>query len=96
MLNRLLTLANPLGNQPSSQAIITDLVAHENVEFMLVAKAHGYDTCPIGGFKHEELADVVGIDKKRYKALHIISIGKADEEGYESVRLKVSDVATFL
>jgi nitroreductase len=66
------------------------------MQFMHVAKAHGYDTCPIGGFKHEELADVVGIDKKRYKALHIISVGKAAEEGYESVRLKVSDVTKFL
>jgi nitroreductase len=66
------------------------------MQLMLVAKQHGYDTCPIGGFKHDELADVVGIDKNRYKALHILSIGKADEAGYESVRLDVKDVAKFL
>merc|ERR1711965_947282 len=39
VLKRLFTTARPRGSQPSSQAISTDLVAQENVELMLVAKA---------------------------------------------------------
>ena len=65
------------------------------MQLMLSAKAHGYDTCPIGGYRHDMLADVVGIDKKRYKPLLIISLGKADEEGWDSVRLPLEDVVTF-
>ncbi len=65
------------------------------MQFMLSAKAHGYDTCPIGGFRQDMLADVVGIDKNRYKPLLIISIGKAAEKGYQSTRLTLDEVVTF-
>jgi len=65
------------------------------MQFMLAAKSHGYDTCPIGGFRQDMLADVVGIDKKRYKPVLIISIGKAAENGYQSTRLTLDEVVTF-
>lgn len=65
------------------------------MQLMLVAKAHGYDTCPIGGFRHHKLAEVFGLDEERYKPLLIISIGKADEDGYESIRLGLDDVVKY-
>jgi len=67
-----------------------------SMQLMLVAKSHGYDTCPIGGFKRHEIAKALGIDPDRYKPLLIISIGKADENGYDSIRLKPNDVTTYL
>lgn len=67
-----------------------------SMQLMHIAREHGYDTCSIGGFKHEEIADALGIDKKRYKPVMLLSIGKKAEDGYPSVRLDVDDVAHWL
>ena len=66
------------------------------MQLMHIARDHGYDTCPIGGFKHEEIADALGIDKKRYKPVMLLSMGKKDEDGYPSVRLDVDDISHWL
>ncbi|MGB1097235.1 MAG: nitroreductase family protein, partial [Acholeplasmataceae bacterium] len=63
------------------------------MNLMYVAREHGYDTCPIGGFNHEMIHDVVDLDKDRYSPVMIISIGKAAEEGFPSIRLPFDDVA---
>lgn len=66
------------------------------MNLMYVAREHGYDTCPIGGFNHEMIHDVVGLDKERYTPVMIVSIGKAAEEGFPSVRLPFDDVAKII
>lgn len=66
------------------------------MQLMHIARSHGYDTCPIGGFKHELIADALSIDKKRYKPVMILSIGKRDEEGHHSVRLDPKDITSWL
>lgn len=65
------------------------------MQLMLVARAHGYDTNPIGGFDAEHLAEAFGLDKERYHPIMILSIGKAAEEGYQSVRLPVEKITEF-
>lgn len=65
------------------------------MQLMLVAKSYGYDTCPIGGFRHDLLAKTFGLDETRYKPLLVISIGKANENGWDSVRLPIADTVTF-
>lgn len=65
------------------------------MQLMLVARAHGYDTNPIGGFDTEHLAEAFGLDKERYHPIMILSIGKAAEEGYQSVRLPVEKITEF-
>lgn len=67
-----------------------------SMQMMHIAREYGYDTCSIGGFKHEEIADALGIDNKRYKPVMILSIGKKAEEGYPSIRLDVEDITTWL
>ena len=57
------------------------------MQFMLVARAHGYETNPIGGFEAEKLAETFGLDQERYVPVMILSVGKGMETGYESVRL---------
>ncbi|GEM01618.1 Nitroreductase [Halolactibacillus halophilus] len=57
------------------------------MQLMLVARAYGYDTNPIGGFEADQLAEAFDLDPKRYVPVTILSIGKAKESGYESVRL---------
>ncbi len=66
------------------------------MQLMHVARSYGYDTCPIGGFKHELLAESLGLDPKRYRPILIISIGKKAEDGYPSVRLDADTVTTWL
>lgn len=67
-----------------------------SMQLMQIAREYGYDTCAIGGFKHEEIADALGIDKKRYKPVMLLSIGKKAEDGYPSVRLDVEDITSWL
>ena len=65
------------------------------MQFMLTARAHGYDTNPIGGFEKDQLAEAFGLDKDRYVPVMILSVGKAAEEGYQSVRLDAQTVTSF-
>lgn len=66
------------------------------MQLMHIARSHGYDTCPIGGFKHDQIAEALGLDSHRYKPVLIVSIGKADEDGYPSVRLDVEDITKWI
>lgn len=65
------------------------------MQFMLTARAHGYDTCPIGGFEKDQIAEAFGMDKDRYVPVMMMSIGKAADEGYQSVRLPVDRITTW-
>jgi len=64
------------------------------MQFMLVARAHGYDTNPMAGFEVDQVAKAFDLDEERYAPVMIISIGKAKQEGHESVRLS-ADKFTF-
>lgn len=68
-----------------------------SMQLMLVARAHGYDTNPIGGFEKDQIADAFGLDKERYQPIMLISIsiGKAAQQGYPSYRLPVETVASW-
>ena len=65
------------------------------MQLMLSARAHGYDTNPIGGFEADQLAEAFGLEKERYVPVMILSIGKALEEGYNSIRLDAKELTTF-
>ncbi|MFT9450832.1 nitroreductase family protein [Liquorilactobacillus ghanensis] len=65
------------------------------MQLMLIARAHGYETNPIGGFESDQLAEAVGLDKERYVPVMILSIGKEKEAGYTSVRLPAEKVTEF-
>ncbi|WP_261303038.1 nitroreductase family protein [Paenibacillus andongensis] len=64
------------------------------MQLMLVARAHGYDTNPMGGFERDKVVSAFDLDDERYVPVMLLSIGKAKEEGYESVRLH-SEQITF-
>lgn len=66
-----------------------------SMQFMLVARAHGYDTNPIGGYDKENIAEAFGLEKERYVPVMIITIGKAATEGRPSYRLPVDTVTTW-
>ncbi|MCD5324483.1 MULTISPECIES: nitroreductase family protein [Pontibacillus] len=66
-----------------------------SMQFMLAARAHGYDTNPIGGYEKDQIAEAYGLDKDRYYPVMLISVGKAAEDGYESVRLPIDTIADW-
>ncbi|WP_438433720.1 nitroreductase family protein [Gorillibacterium sp. sgz500922] len=66
-----------------------------SMQLMLAARAHGYDTNPIGGFERDVFAETFGLDPERYVPVMLLSIGKAAESGYPSYRLPVETVAEW-
>ncbi|MEI7024853.1 nitroreductase family protein [Paenibacillus sp. y28] len=66
-----------------------------SMQLMLVARAHGYDTNPIGGYEKDKIAEAFDLDKDRYQPIMLISIGQAAKEGYPSYRLPIETVADW-
>ncbi|TFD94448.1 nitroreductase family protein [Jeotgalibacillus sp. R-1-5s-1] len=66
-----------------------------SMQLMLSARAFGYDTNPIGGYEKDKIAEAYGMDKDRYYPVMLISIGKAADKGYPSVRLPIEEIATW-
>ncbi|MBF7016102.1 nitroreductase family protein [Staphylococcus durrellii] len=66
------------------------------MQFMLVAKEHGYDTNPIGGFEEDQIAEVLDLDPDRYVPVVIIAIGKAAREARGSYRMPVDKVMQYV
>lgn len=86
--------ASKLDPQVNKETVLIDggLVA---MQLMLVARSHGYDTCPIGGFEKDKIAEVFDLDKSRYVPVMLISIGKAAGNGFKSVRLPIDQIAQW-
>lgn len=66
-----------------------------SMQLMLVARAHGYDTNPIGGYDKEQIAEAFGLDKARYVPVMLITMGKAANEGFPSYRLPVDTITDW-
>ena len=65
------------------------------MQLMLVARAHGYDTNPIGGFEKDQLAQSFGLDSERFVPVMILAIGKAGEKPRKTVRLDINSITKF-
>lgn len=65
------------------------------MQLMLVARAHGYETNPIGGFEGDKLAKAFNLDEERYVPVIIIAIGKGIEEPHKSIRLNPEEITMF-
>ncbi|ANU19370.1 nitroreductase family protein [Planococcus plakortidis] len=66
-----------------------------SMQLMLVARAFGYDTNPIGGYDKEKIAETFGLEKERYVPVMLLTIGKAASEGFQSYRLPVDTITTW-
>lgn len=82
-------------NKAQMQRIVQIDASLVAMQLMLVARSHGYDTNPIGGFEAEQLAEAFDLDEERFHPVMILSIGKAMETGYESVRLSAEKITVF-
>ena len=65
------------------------------MQMLLVARAHGYETCVIGGFEEDVIAEEFGLDKERYVPVTIVAIGKGDYDAHKSIRLEPEEVTRF-
>ncbi|HFU4028844.1 TPA: nitroreductase family protein [Streptococcus suis] len=65
------------------------------MQLMLVARSHGYDTNPMSGFDPEEMATTFDLDPERYIPVLMVSIGKAKEPGFDSVRIEAEKKTVF-
>jgi nitroreductase len=65
------------------------------MQLMIVARFHGYDTCPIGGFERDKINDALDYDKSRFKPVMIVSIGKAKDAGKKTLRLPLEHTVTY-
>lgn len=65
------------------------------MQLMLIARSYGYDTNPMTGFYQDQLAETFSLDPERYVPVMILSIGKAVEEGYRSIRLTVDEFSSW-
>jgi nitroreductase len=65
------------------------------MQLMIVARFHGYDTCPIGGFERDKINDALDYDKSRFKPVMIVSIGKAKDAGKKTLRLPLEHTITY-
>lgn len=65
------------------------------MQFMLVAKQYGYDTCAIGGFNKDTILSALNIKDDNLLPVLMVSIGKAKEPGFNSFRLSVEDTVEY-
>ncbi|WP_430617000.1 hypothetical protein IGJ66_001215 [Enterococcus sp. DIV0176] len=65
------------------------------MQLMLIARSYGYDTNPMTVFYQDQLAETFSLDPERYVPVMILSIGKAVEEGYRSIRLTVDEFSSW-
>ncbi|BBK27135.1 NADH dehydrogenase [Staphylococcus arlettae] len=97
--NQLLPTITEFYNSISTQQM-NDIVKIDSslaaMQFMLVAKAHGYDTNPIGGFEADQIAEALGLDATRYVPVVIIAVGKGVKEAHASYRMPVDKVMQYV
>jgi nitroreductase len=104
MLSRLL----PAGADFDETMKIYRGIAHERRMSWSVAQCHiaaanmmtaaamiGIDTCPMGGFEPEAVADILGIDRHKYAIALIVAVGYRAQAQPPRQRLPLSDLVTY-
>jgi nitroreductase len=66
-----------------------------SMQLMLIAKARGYDTVPMGGFNKKQFVERFNISD-RYVPIVLIALGKAAAPAYKTTRIPVEDIVRFL
>ncbi|NBI30866.1 nitroreductase family protein [Chengkuizengella marina] len=65
-----------------------------SMQFMLAAKAKGYDTVPMGGFNKEQFIEAFNIPDN-FSPVMLIALGKAEKAGFAKNRLPLDEVTTW-
>ena len=81
--------------KPALQAALSMDTALAIMQFMLVAKEHGYDTGAMTGFDHDHIVSALDLDADRYAPVMLIAVGKATGQLSASYREAASQITTF-
>ncbi|MFD0693356.1 nitroreductase family protein [Paenibacillus sp. GCM10027628] len=65
-----------------------------SMQLMLIARAKGYDTVPMGGYDKDAFMKAFGISEQ-YVPIMLIAIGKAAKPAHQTTRLPIENVAFF-
>lgn len=65
-----------------------------SMQLMLVARAKGYDTVPMGGYDEAKFVEAFNLSE-RYFPVMLIAIGKAAKPGHPTVRLPIENVTFY-
>ncbi|MBE3571135.1 MAG: nitroreductase family protein [Bacillales bacterium] len=66
-----------------------------SMQLMLIAKARGYDTVPMGGFNKKQFVERFNISD-RFVPIILIALGKAAAPAYKTTRIPVENIVRFL
>jgi nitroreductase len=66
-----------------------------SMQLMLIAKAKGYDTVPMGGFDKQKFMEKFNLSD-RYMPIVLIALGKAAAPAFQTTRLPLEDVVQFI
>jgi nitroreductase len=64
-------------------------------DMMLAAAAIGIDSCPMGGFEPEAVAEVLGVDRGRYELALLLALGYRAQPQPKRHRLPLADLVEY-
>ncbi|MBT2685093.1 nitroreductase family protein [Bacillus sp. ISL-37] len=97
-MSRMIENTNKL--YPSAPVAIRENIASFDaglisMQLMLIARARGYDTVPMGGFNKQQFIDKFSIDE-RYMPVLLLALGKAAAPGHPTTRIPVEEIVEFI
>lgn len=84
--------AAPVGIRENIATFDAGLIS---MQIMLISRARGYDTVPMGGFNKQQFIEKFNIDE-RYMPVLLLPIGKAAVPGHPTTRIPVEEVVEFI
>ncbi|HLO11365.1 MAG TPA: nitroreductase family protein [Pseudoneobacillus sp.] len=98
MMNRMIENTTKLYSSASTE-VRTNIATFDagllSMQLMLIAKARGYDTVPMGGFNKQKFVERFEVSD-RYFPVVLIALGKAAAPGRQTTRIPVEDVVEFI
>ena len=92
-VDRTVSMYSSLSDEHRKQIVVTDggLIA---MQLMLIARAKGYDTVPMGGYDKVKFAEAYQLPD-HYVSVMLLAIGKAAKPGHPTKRLPLEDVVSY-
>lgn len=91
----------PLYEKAPKEMLVADSMVDTSLaamQFMLIAREHGYDTNAMAGYDSTKAAATMGLDPKQYVPVMAIAVGKHDpkaEPEIATTRYQISDLVDF-
>lgn len=91
----------PLYEKAPREMLVADSMVDSSLaamQFMLIAREHGYETNAMAGYDSSKAATIMGLDPKQYVPVMAIAIGKHDPKADAEItttRYPLSDLVNF-